>query len=209
MARIGETVDFKVVRGAMGKLEPRWATGTFLGRTDESDLVIVGVAAGIEFARSFRRRTNEWERDAFTTFMGVPWNPRGLAVEAPVASGRRRHITKALIQQHGETPGRSACLRIASQHTAKCRERFERLINPSAADSQGVQRRINSPMAVAAPVEQLQQAPQPTMGQLVRPAAGTKRGVEDSSAPSSAKRAHTHHHLLLCPTRSRHSQRSR
>ena len=79
---------------------------------------------------------------------GVPWNPRGLAVEAPVASSRRRYITKALIQQHGETPGRSACLRIASQHTAKCRERFERLINPSAADSQGVQRRINSLMAV-------------------------------------------------------------
>ena len=110
--------------------------GIFLASTDESDEAIVGTAAGIEFARSFRRRTKDkqWERDAFTTFIGVPWNPRGLAVEAPMASSRRRYITKSLIQQHGETPGCSACLGIASQHTAKCRERFEKLINPNATD---------------------------------------------------------------------------
>ena len=79
MAPIGETVDFKVVRGDMAKLEPRWAVGIFLGRTDESDEAIVGTAAGIEFTRWFRRRTKDKqrERDAFTTFIGVPWNPRG------------------------------------------------------------------------------------------------------------------------------------
>ena len=90
----------------MAKLEPRWATETFLGRTDENDEVIVRTAVGVEFARSFRRRTRDkqWQRDAFTTFMGVP-NPRGLAVEAPMASNRRRHTTKSLVQQHGETPG--------------------------------------------------------------------------------------------------------
>ena len=37
LAQVGETVDFKIVSGEMAKLEPRWATGTFLGRTDESD----------------------------------------------------------------------------------------------------------------------------------------------------------------------------
>ena len=31
LAQVGETVDFKIVRGEMAKLEPRWATGTFLG----------------------------------------------------------------------------------------------------------------------------------------------------------------------------------
>ena len=51
-----------------------------------------------------------------------------------MARSRRRYITKSLIQQHGETPGCSACLGIASQHTAKCRERFEKLINPNATD---------------------------------------------------------------------------
>ena len=39
---VGETVDFKIVRGEVAKLEPRWATGTFLGRTDESDEVSRG-----------------------------------------------------------------------------------------------------------------------------------------------------------------------
>ena len=69
LAQLGETVDFKIVRREMAKLEPRWATGTFLGRTDESDEVIVGTAVGIEFARSFRRRTRDeqWQRDAFMT----------------------------------------------------------------------------------------------------------------------------------------------
>ena len=59
MAQIGETVNFKVVRGEMAKLEPRWATDVFLGRTDESDEVFVGTAAGIEFARSSKRRTKD------------------------------------------------------------------------------------------------------------------------------------------------------
>ena len=88
MAQIGETVDFKVVRDDMAKLEPRCATSIFLARTDESDEVIA--AARIEFAGSFKRRTKDkqWERDAFTTFIGVPWNPRGLVVEAPMASSR-------------------------------------------------------------------------------------------------------------------------
>ena len=59
LEQAGETVDFKIVRGVMAKLEPRWATRTFLGRTDESDEVIVGTTVGVEFARSFRRRTRE------------------------------------------------------------------------------------------------------------------------------------------------------
>ena len=59
LAQVGETVDFKIVCGEMAKLEPRWATGTFLGRMDESDEVIVGTAVGVEFARSFRRRTKD------------------------------------------------------------------------------------------------------------------------------------------------------
>ena len=57
LAQVGETADSKIVRGEMAKLEARWTTGTFLGCTDESDEVIVGTAVGVEFARSFRRRT--------------------------------------------------------------------------------------------------------------------------------------------------------
>ena len=154
------------MRGDMAKLELRWAVGLFLGRTDESDEAIVGAAAGIKFVRSFRRRTKDkqWERDAFTTFIGVPRNPKGLVVEAPMASSRRRYITKSLIQQHGETPGCSACSGIASQHTAKCRERFEKLINPNATDpipgGPTITEDDQQPAGSAAPAEQQQQAAQ-------------------------------------------------
>ena len=61
LAQVGETVDFKIVRGEVAKLEPRWATGTFLGRTDESDEVIVGTAVGSSLLGRFggaRERNN-------------------------------------------------------------------------------------------------------------------------------------------------------
>ena len=92
--------------------------GTFLGRTDESDEVIVGTAAGIEFTRSFRRRTSnkQWERDAFTTFIGVPWNPRGLAVVRPQrqATGGDTSQRRSFVSMV-KTPGCAACLGTASQ----------------------------------------------------------------------------------------------
>ena len=183
LAQVGETVDFKVVRGEFAKLEPRWATGTFLGRTDQSDEVIVGTV-GVEFARSSRRRTRDkqWQRDAFTTFIGVSLNPRGPAVEAPMANNRRRYITESLVQQHGETPGCSACLGVSSQHTTKCRERFERLINPNATDViPAIPSAVEdpSPAGDAASTEQ-RHATQPDTSKHVHQTVGMKRGAEDN-----------------------------
>ena len=187
------TADFKIVRGELAKLEPRWATGTFLGRTDESDEVIVGTAVGVEFARSFRRRTRDKQRDAFTTFIGVPWNPRGLAVEAPMASNRRRYITKSLVQQNGETPGCSACLGVSSQHTMKCRERFERLINSNATDViPAISSAVEDPsLADSGASAEQQRATQSDTSKHVHQTVGMKRGAEDNPTSSSRKRAHT------------------
>ena len=171
--------------------------GTFLGRTDESGEVIVETAAEIEFARSFRRRAanKQWERDAFTTFIGVRWNPRGLVVEAPVASNRRRKIRKALIHQCGETPGCAACQGTASQHTAKCRDRLEQLTNPSVTDEVPAVSRsaeeIQRPDSGAAPLQNQQQTTEHSTELPVQQATGMKRGMEDRSAPPSAKRSHT------------------
>ena len=191
----------------MAKLEPRWATGTFLGRTDESDEVIVETAVGVEFARSVRRRTRhkQRQRDAFTTFIGVPWNPTGLAVEAPMASNRRRYITKSLVQQHGETPDCPACLEVSSQHTTKCRERFERLINPNATDAiPALPSAVEDPGPAGDETSLKQEhATQPYTAQHVRQTAGRKRGAEDNPMSSSTKRARTP--LLRCP-RSCHNQ---
>ena len=153
----------------------------------------VGTAIGIEFARSFRSRTRDkqWQRDAFTTFVGVPWNPRGLAVEAPVASSRKKYITKSLVQQHGETPGCSACLRVSSQHMATCRDRFERLINPNATDVIPVIPSVVGDPGPTVDVSSTGQRHATQPGTLKRQAVGMKRGAEDNPTSSSAKRAHT------------------
>ena len=58
MTPIGETVDFKVVHGDMAKLEPRWAVGIFLGRTDtrQSSEQLQGPSLRGRFGNA--RRTN-------------------------------------------------------------------------------------------------------------------------------------------------------
>ena len=72
LAPIGDTVDFKFVRGDMAKLEPRWAVGIFLGRAR-----VMMLSSEQLQGSSLRTKDKQWERDAFTTFIGVPWNPRG------------------------------------------------------------------------------------------------------------------------------------
>ena len=119
LASIGETVDYKLVRPTQGKLEPRWCSGIFLGRRDESDEVIIGTPRGVEFARSFRKKPEEqqWSKEEYTTFLGVPWNPRGLAVSAPVAAARRKYITKAIVMEFGMTDGCNGRIGIGNTHT--------------------------------------------------------------------------------------------
>ena len=95
-------------------------------------------------------------------------------------------------QQHGETPGCPACLGVSSQHT-KCRERFERLINPNATDvipatPSAVE--DPSPAGGGASAEQ-QRATHSDTSKHVRQTVGMKRDAEEDPMSSSAKRAHT------------------
>ena len=135
----------------LAKLEPRWATGTFLGRTDESDEGHRGNSSRGGVCSLVTR--DQWQRDAFTTFIGVPWNPRGLAVEAPMASNRRRYITKFLVQQH------QAVQHVWEFHRS-ARRSVERdssgWINPSATDViPAIPRAVEDP---SRPAEERQQS---------------------------------------------------
>ena len=102
LAAIGETVD------------PRWAAGV-LGRRDERVEIIIGTPRGVEFRRSVPE--SRWSRQEYNRFLGVPWNPRGLHVEAQVASGRTRHKTKMIVAKRGPTPGCPACVGASSTHS--------------------------------------------------------------------------------------------
>ena len=128
-------MQYEVQLRMHGKLDPRWEQGIFLGRRDETDEVILGTARGIEHARSFRRMSEEerWSKVEYETFIGVPWNPRGLAVETDPASSRRKYITKALVQKHGAMDGCHACSGTSNIHNQRCRARFEAIFVAEAA----------------------------------------------------------------------------
>ena len=102
LAAIGETVN------------PSWAAGV-LGRRDESVEIIMGTPRGVVFRRSVPE--SKWSRQEYNKFLGVPWNPRGLHVEAQVASGRTRHKTKMIVAKRGPTPGCPACVGASSTHS--------------------------------------------------------------------------------------------
>ena len=124
--------QFKIVRGEMAKLEPHWATGTFLGRTDESDEVIAGTAVGIEFARSFRggTRDKQWQREALTTFIGVPWNQEDWRwkLRWPAAGG-------GTSQSHlFNSTARRQAVQLAWEFHRSTLQRAEKDLNPNATD---------------------------------------------------------------------------
>ena len=140
MVEFGEAIDYKIQRPT-AKLESRWSTGLFFGRRDESGEVVVGTPTGIEFARSMRRRAEEqrWSKEEYSSFIGVPWNPRGLEVTAQPAPERqrRKYVTKAVVAELGMTDGCGGCLGVATTHTARCKRRFDEIFLKEATDIQG------------------------------------------------------------------------
>ena len=184
-------------RGDMAKLEPRWAVGIFLGRTDESDEEIVGTAAG----SSLRGRVG----DARRTRSGSVMRSRHSSVCPGIPRDWRWRLRwQAADHDTSQSPSSSSTARRQAvqraweslRNTQRSVERgFEKLINPNATDVIPAKATIteedNQPVGSAALAEQQQQAAQPGTGQPVQTASRTKRGIENSSAPSSAKRAHT------------------
>ena len=179
-----ETVNPEHVRGEMAKQNPSEATETSLDSTNSDG------------ERLPQRRTTrkQWQRNAFTNFTGVPRNPKELAKEL-MTRNRRKCISKFSIQRYGETPSSSECLGTLSRRTTTCRERFERLINPSATDVTSVIPSVvedPSPAGDTASTKQ-RHATQPDTSKHVHQAFGMKRGAEVNQMFSSAKRAHAIH----------------
>ena len=135
MAEFGETVHFKIPAAKLAKLDARWQCGIFLGRRDESAEVIIGTARGVDLSRSLMRKAevDRWSREDYNSFIGVPWNPRGVELTAPAKSSRRKYIAKTLVDEHGLTEGCQACLGMSSIHSARCRQRSEKIFAQAEA----------------------------------------------------------------------------
>ena len=91
-----------------------------------------------------RRRVRQ-STPEYNAFLCVPWNPRGLQVEAPMASGRRRYITKAIESERGLTPRCPACVgvRVHPHGDLPCEVRGD-LQRPGRRDAADAQRELTA-----------------------------------------------------------------
>ena len=84
----GEYVHFKVAvknSEAVGKLDPRWRDGVWLGVRRDSGEVYVGTGSGVVLTRSVRRRepSQRWNRQALGGVRGAPVDKSSLAYRPP------------------------------------------------------------------------------------------------------------------------------
>ena len=127
IAMFGYAIWYKLPKTVdLTKLDDRWRTAIWLGKSDRSDEHIIGLENGAVLSRSVRRKVegkcwNERER-ALKMDTGTPWNPR--PGEEVV---RRRYITRALVERYGPSEACGACFRKSQQHSERCRARCDLL----------------------------------------------------------------------------------
>ena len=122
IAIFGEAIWCKLPKVAdLTKLDDRWRTAIWLGKSDRSDEHIIGVDTGAVLAQSVRRKAEgkRWSERALKLVTGTPWNPRPGEVVM-----RRRYITRALVERYGPTEDCGACFRKSQQHSERYRARF-------------------------------------------------------------------------------------
>ena len=120
----GEAIWYKLPKtDDLTKLDDRWRTVIWLGKSDRSDGHIIGLETGAVLARSFRRKVEgkRWNERAQRIVTGTPWNPRPGEVVV-----RRRYITRALIEGQAPTDDCAGCFRKSQHHSERCRARFGR-----------------------------------------------------------------------------------
>ena len=78
LAHFGECILFKPAKTVVvGKDEPRWRNGVFLGFLDSTTEYIIGTPLGIIKCRSIRRQdsSEQFCIDALLAIRGTPWHP--------------------------------------------------------------------------------------------------------------------------------------
>ena len=79
VAIFGEAIWYMLPKTAdLTKLDDRWRTAIWLGKSDRRDEHIIGLENGAVLARSVRRRVEgqRWNERALKMVTGTPWNPR-------------------------------------------------------------------------------------------------------------------------------------
>ena len=131
----GEAMWYQLPKTAdLTKLDDRWRTAIWLGKSDRSDEHIIGLETGAILAQSVRRKAEgkRCKERALKMVIGTLWNPRPGEVVA-----RRRYITRALIERYGLAEDCGGCFRKSQQHSERCGARFELLCAREARAQEG------------------------------------------------------------------------
>ena len=149
IAEFGEVVMYKISNQGLRKLDEKWSSGVWLGKSLNNDEHFVATADGIQRCRSVRRRVESKRFDpTFVNRMtGLPWQPRGVPERTPLAPGqplpktrlegvvskpRGVYITAERQIKYGRTPGCPGCDipygDAPGKHSPECRERFTKLV---------------------------------------------------------------------------------
>eukprot|EP00929_Paragymnodinium_shiwhaense_P111971 TRINITY_DN8021_c0_g1_i4.p1 TRINITY_DN8021_c0_g1~~TRINITY_DN8021_c0_g1_i4.p1 ORF type:complete len:1618 (+),score=271.11 TRINITY_DN8021_c0_g1_i4:701-5554(+) len=130
VVEFGELVHYKDPSKELGKLDDRWHTGLWLGKSMASDEHYIGTPIGVRRARSIWRRPEKlrWVRAELDRLQGAPWDPTPRASADQPAVPRGVYITLDRQIKYGGTKGCTACFGEARTHNAECRARFEKLL---------------------------------------------------------------------------------
>ena len=123
------------------KMEERWVSGTWLGKTEMGDSHLVAHSGRVNKHRTVKRKTEQrrWNKDEaeqVQIWELTPWHPRADQEIVPAAP-RRRYITQSLLERLGRTPGCKGCENLGASHNEACRARIEEALSREAAAQVG------------------------------------------------------------------------
>ena len=128
---MGEQLWYRLaarVSGGRGKWDARSARGNWAGKSEIDDThLVMDLERGIQKVRTVRRMPEEfrWKAEMLQDIRFTPWKPT-LGKSAQVV-GRNVYITERIIDAHGPTDSCRKCSTGQGNHSAECRQRFEKI----------------------------------------------------------------------------------
>ena len=131
IAEMGEQLWYRFaarVSAGRGKWEARFARGILVGKSEIDDThLVVDLERGIQKVRTVRRMPKEfrWNAEMLQDIRFAPWKTtQGKSAQVV---GRNMYITERMIDAHGPTDSCRKCSTGQGNHSAECRQRFEKI----------------------------------------------------------------------------------
>ena len=131
IAEMGEQLWYRLaarVSAGRGKWEARFARGIWVGKSEIDDThLVVDLERGIQKVRTVRRMPEEfrWNAEMLQDIRFTPWKPTPR--KSAQVEGRNMYITERVIDAHGPTDSCRKCSTGQGNHSAECRQRFEKI----------------------------------------------------------------------------------